>query len=71
MSRLPDNPDRDFSAGCEDDIAENLFESLVAGYSQLIDDPRVRFRIDDPRVRFRIREIIARAMSRPNKFPGR
>jgi hypothetical protein len=67
MPRLPDNPDRDISAGecgddIKDDIAENLFVSLVAGYSQLVDDSRVRFRIG---------EIIARAMSRPTKLPFR
>jgi len=66
MSRLPDNPDRDFSAGCRDDIhdhiADNLFESLIVGYSQLLDDSRVRFRIG---------EIIARAMSRPTRLPRR
>ncbi len=65
MPRLPDNPDRDFSVGdeCGDDIEdENLFTSLIAGYSQLIDDPRVRFRIG---------EIIARAMSRPTRLPRR
>jgi hypothetical protein len=55
---LPNNPDRDFSTGQNEedihaDIAENLFESLVVGYSQLIDDSGVRFRIG---------EIIARAM---------
>jgi hypothetical protein len=60
---LPNNPDRDFSAGQNEgdihvDIAENLFESLVVGYSQLTDDSRVRFRIG---------EIIARAMSRRTK----
>ena len=67
MPRLPDNPDRDFSAGecgddIEGDIAENLFVSLVAGYSQLIDDTQVQFRIG---------EIIARAMSRPTRLPRR
>ena len=63
MPRLPDNPDRDFSAGeCRDDIAENLFASLVAGYSQLIDDLQVRFRIG---------EIIGRAMSKPTRLPRR
>ena len=67
MPRLPDNPDREFSVGeecgddIEDDIAENLFTSLVAGYSQLIDDSRVRFRIG---------EIIAQAMSRTTTLPG-
>jgi hypothetical protein len=35
-------------------IDENLFTSLVVGYSELIDDSRVRFRIG---------EIINRAMS--------
>ena len=64
VPRLPNNPDRDFSAGQNEDdihadIAENLFESLVVGYGQLIDDSRVRFRIA---------EIIARAMSRRTEF---
>jgi hypothetical protein len=63
---LPKNPDRDFSTGQNEDgihadIAENLFESLVVGYSQLIDDSRVRFRIG---------EIIARAIAdEPNPPP--
>ena len=56
---MPDNPDRDFSANPSNDkidnsIDENLFTSLVVGYSELIDDSRVRFRIA---------EIINRAMS--------
>ena len=43
MPRLLDNPDRDFSANPSNDkidtnIDENLFTSLVAGYSELIDD---------------------------------
>jgi hypothetical protein len=66
MRRLPDNPDRDFSAGCGDDIhediAENLFMSLVVGYSQLIHDSQVRFRIG---------EMIARAASQPTRLPRR
>ena len=67
MPRLPNNPDRDFSANpsndqIDPDIDENLFTSLVVGYSQLIDDSRVRFRIG---------EIIARAMSRPPRLPHR
>jgi len=67
MPRVPDNPDRNFSAdecrdNIENDIAENLFESLVAGYGQLMDDSRVRFRIG---------EIIAQAMSQPTRPPGR
>jgi hypothetical protein len=60
VPRLTNNPDRDFSTGQNEDdihadIAENLFESLVVGYSQLIDDSGVRFRIG---------EIIARGMNR-------
>jgi hypothetical protein len=48
MPGLPDNPDRDFSANPNNDkidtsIDENLFTSLVAGYSELIDDSGVRF----------------------------
>jgi hypothetical protein len=66
MRRLPDNPDRDFSAGCGDDIyddtAENLFTSLVVGYSQLIHDSQVRFRIG---------EIVAQAASQPTRLPRR
>ena len=67
MPRLPDNPDRHFSAeecrdNIENDIAENLFVSLVAGYAQLMDDSRVRFRIG---------EIIAQAMSEPTRPLGR
>jgi hypothetical protein len=67
MPRLPDNPDRDFSAGecgndIEDEVAENLFASLVAGYSKLIDDSQVIFRIG---------EIIRRAMSQPIRLPSR
>jgi hypothetical protein len=66
MPRLPDNPDRHFSAeecrdNIENDIAENLFESLIAGYSQLMDDSWVRFRIG---------EIIAQAMSQQTKPPS-
>jgi hypothetical protein len=65
VRRLPDNPDRDFSAGCGDDIhediAENLFTSLVVGYSQLIHDSQVR----------RIGEMIARAASQPTRIPRR
>ncbi len=58
---LPDNPDRDFSAYPSNDkintsIDENLFTSLVVGYSELIDDSRVRFCIA---------ERINRAMSEP------
>jgi hypothetical protein len=50
MPRLLDNPDRDFSANPSNDkidtgIDENLFTSLVAGYSELIDDSQVRFRV--------------------------
>jgi hypothetical protein len=60
MPRLPDNPDRHFLAEeCRDNIENdigNLFESLVAGYGQLMDDSQVRFRIG---------EIIAQAMSQP------
>jgi hypothetical protein len=57
MPCLPDNPDRDFSATSSNNnigIDENLLTSLVVGYSELIDDSRVRFRIG---------EIINRAMS--------
>jgi len=55
MPRLLDNL---FSANPSNDkidtsIDENLFTSLVVGYSKLIDDSRVRFRIG---------EIINRAM---------
>ena len=65
MPRLPDNPDRHFSAeecrdNIENDIAENLFVSLVAGYGQLMDDSRIR-----------IGEIIAQAMSEPTRPPSR
>jgi hypothetical protein len=45
---LPDNRDCDFSTNPSNDkidIDENLFTSLVVGYSELIDDSRVRFRI--------------------------
>lgn len=61
MPCLPDNPDRDFSATpsnnkIDTSTDENLFTSLVVGYSELIDDSRVRFRIA---------EIISRAMSQP------
>ena len=67
MPRLHNNPDRDFSASLSNDkidadIEENLFTSLVVGYSQLIDDSRVRFLIG---------EIIARAMSQPTRLPRR
>jgi len=67
VPRLPNNPDRDFSASQNEDdthtdIAENLFESLVVEYGQLMDDSRIRFRI---------RQIIARAMSRRTEFPRR
>jgi hypothetical protein len=60
MPRLLDNPDRDFSANPSNDkidtgIDENLFTSLIVGYSELIDDSRVRFRIG---------EIINRTMSK-------
>jgi hypothetical protein len=60
VPRLPNNPDCDFLANpsndrIDADIEENLFTSLIVGYSQLIDDSRVRFRIG---------EIIARAMLR-------
>src|ERR1700722_19253855 len=62
-------PRRDFSPGCGDDISaddniyddDNLFTSLIVGYSQLIDDSRVRLRIG---------EIIARAMCRPPRGGG-
>ena len=59
MPCMADNPDRDFSANpsnnkIDTNIEENLFTSLVVGYSELIDDSRVRFRIG---------EIINRAMS--------
>jgi len=54
------HPDRDFSANPSNDkidtnIDDNLFTSLVAGYSELIDDSGVRFRIG---------EIINRALSK-------
>jgi hypothetical protein len=67
VPRLPNNPDRDFSASLSNDkidadIEEDLFTSLVVGYSQFIDDSRVRFRIG---------EIIARAMSQPTRLPRR
>jgi hypothetical protein len=66
MPRLPDNPDRHFSAGdCRDNIENdigNLFESLVAGYGRLLDDSQVRFRIG---------EIIDQAMSQPTRPPDR
>lgn len=60
MPGLPNYPDRDFSASPSNDkidinIDENLFTSLVAGYSELIDDSGVRFRIG---------EIINRALNR-------
>jgi hypothetical protein len=58
----PINPDCNFSASqsADDigaDIPENLFASLIVGYSQLLDDSQVRFRIG---------EIIAQAMSQPS-----
>ena len=61
MPSLPDIPDRDFSATpgnnkIDTSIDENLFTSLVVGYSELIDDWRVRFRVG---------ETINRAMSQP------
>jgi hypothetical protein len=66
MRRLPGNPDRDFSAGYGDDIcddiAENLFTSLVVGYSQLIHDSQARFRIG---------EVIARAANQSIRLPRR
>jgi hypothetical protein len=67
MPRLLNNPDRDFSVNpsndkIDPDIDDNLFTSLVVGYSQHIDDSRVRFRIG---------EIIAQAMSRPPRLPHR
>jgi hypothetical protein len=67
VARLPNNPDCDFSASLSNDkidadIEENLFTSLVVGYSQLIDDSQVQFRIG---------EIIARAMSQPTRLPRR
>jgi hypothetical protein len=68
MPRLP--ADRYFPAeechdNIENSVPENLFESLVAGYSQLIDDSWVRFRIG---------EIIAQALSQSSqstKLPRR
>jgi len=65
MPRSLGNPDRDFLASqskddIDADIAGNLFASLVVGYSQLIDDSQVRFRVG---------EIIAQATSRPTKAP--
>jgi hypothetical protein len=65
MPRLP--ADRYFPAeecrdNIENSVAENLFESPVAGYSQLMDDSWVRFRIG---------EIIAQALSQPTKLPSR
>ena len=57
---LPNNPNRDFSvnpSNDEIDIDENLFTSLVVGYSELIDDSRVRFRV--------IGDITNWAMSQP------
>jgi hypothetical protein len=64
VPRLPNNPDCDFSASLSNDkidadIEENLFTSLVVGYSQLIDDSQVQFRIG---------EIVARAMSQPTRL---
>ena len=61
---LPDNRDRDFSTNPSNDkidIDENLFTSLVVGYSELIDDSRVRFRIG---------EITAQAPSHPIRPPA-
>jgi len=66
VPRLPDNPDRDFSANPSNDkidIDENLFTSLVVGYSELIDDSRVRFRI--------IGDITNWAMSQPTTLHRR
>jgi hypothetical protein len=62
MPCLPDNPDRSFSATpsnnkIDNSIDENLFTSLVVGYSELIDDSRVRLRLA---------EIINRAISQPS-----
>jgi hypothetical protein len=50
MPRSLGNPDRDFLASqskddIDADIAGNLFASLVVGYSQLIDDSQIRFRV--------------------------
>jgi hypothetical protein len=51
MPCLPNDSDRDFSANPADKmdsgIDENLFTSLVAGYSELMDDSGVRFRIGE------------------------
>ena len=66
MPRLPNNPDRDFSAGPADNIhdetVEEMFESYIIGYSHLFDDSQVRRRIG---------EIISRATSRPTRLPRR
>jgi len=47
MPRLPDNPDRDFSAGCgdglQDETVEDMFASYIVGYSQLITTRRSGF----------------------------
>jgi hypothetical protein len=58
MPCLPDNPDRSFSATPSNNKIDNsIDESLVVGYSELIDDSRVRFRLA---------EIINRAISQPS-----
>ena len=66
MPRLPNNPDRDFSAepadNIHDETVEEMFESYIVGYSQLYDDARVRRRIG---------EIISCATSRPTRLPRR
>ena len=66
MARLPDNPDRDFSAKCTNDIhdetVEEMFASYIVGYGQLLHNSQVRFRIG---------EIIDHAKTRPNRYPRR
>jgi hypothetical protein len=66
MPRLPNNPDRDFSASqSEDDINADiaeLFASRPVGIVELFADPIVRMRIGS---------LIRDAMNRPTRFRRR
>ena len=62
MSRLPDHPDRDFSASqSEDDIHAEIAE-LFAGRTQGM----LEFFVE-PAVRMRVGMLIAQAMAAPTK----
>ena len=62
MPRLPDNPDRDFSASqSEDDIHAEIAE-LFAGRTQGMLELFV-----EPAVRMRVGMLIAQAMGAPTK----